>query len=588
MSLVQRGIPVSLLVAFAAMSGSCALVASKADYADYRAVRLTQDPTTRALAMRTYVDKHPTGQWHGEVEAARKSQELRAFEAGKDTRLGLEHYLQAYPDGTFVAQAQSRLRAIALIEQQRKQAEVEAQQLAAARKVRAEELRRTWLGRFLGYWIKTLVELKGWGEPIADVARQNPQFSRAFGALPRPRCTKDECVKYYTSSFAVPVPGGNRIERTLSLLLRLHLRGGKLERAELLLPERGFSRWFELEQRREVSSGERAARLGAVEWALARSEPIVRAASEGLTPLAAATPPVVEPPAIGPTGELLDTSIEAPTDPQNTVQSEDNAGIGTAANKPDRTPEALVKPEAARAAPDMVFDPVGINKQGQRVEAATPQAAPTGDGGNATEMLFTAPLEVPKAGPGGGSSSAATERAAETSEAIAPVARAFQAQGLQLTLFAAGSEGHGYDGVVIERSTARPGKPQPAKPAAKPPAAPATQPGAAAIQSPRPAAQPTASTQPSPAQPAAAAQPPAATTAKPAPALPPTAQPGAAAAKPAPAPAAQPGAAAARPITAPPAAQPGAAAQQPPKAAAPPPAAPTAPSSTTPAAPSTR
>ena len=252
-----------LALGLAALSGGCVLLASKADYADYRAVRLASDPGDRALAMRAYVDKHPSGQWHDEVAAARKSQELRAFESGKDTRLGLEHYLQAYPDGTFVAQAQSRLRAIALIEQQRRQAEIESQQLAAARKVRAQELRRTWLGRFLGYWIKTLVELKGWGEPIADVARQNPQFSRAFGALPRPRCTKDECVKYYTSSFAVPVPGGNRLERNLSLLLRLSLRAGKLERAELLLPERGFSRWYELEQRREVSSGERAARLGA-------------------------------------------------------------------------------------------------------------------------------------------------------------------------------------------------------------------------------------------------------------------------------------------------------------------------------------
>jgi len=504
MSRRQPGVTaLGLGLGLALLSSGCVLVASKADYTDYRAVRLASEPSTRALAMRSYVDKHPSGRWHAEVEAARRSQELRTFEAGKDTRLGLTQYMQAYPDGTYVAMARSRLRAIELIEQQRKQAELESEQLAAARKLRAEELRRTWLGRFLGYWIKTLVELKGWGEPIADVARQNPQFSRAFGALPRPRCTKDECVKYYTSSFAVPVPGGNRIERKLSLLLRLTLRSGKLERAELLLPERGFSRWYELEQRHAVSSGERAARLSAIAWALARAEPILRGASDGLSPLGAASPPGIEPPSIGPTGELLDTSIEAPTDPQNLVQGEDNAGIGVAAGKPaDKSPEGLVKPEAHKAAPDMEFNPLGVSKQGQRVElpAAQPQA-PATDGGNATEMLFTAPLEVPKEGPGSAQASTGTEKASETSEPIAAIARAYQGLGLHLTLFAAGSDGHGYDGVVVERGPAKPGKlvAPPAKPAAARPAAASGAPASAAPTPPPPAKAPAPTSSPAPA-----------------------------------------------------------------------------------------
>jgi len=473
-------------------SSGCVLFAGKSDYADYRTIRLANDPGERAVAMRSYVEKHPNGEWREEIEAERKGQELGAFEAGKDSRKGLESYLQAYPDGTYVAQARSRLSAIALIEQQRKQAQAQASTLADARKQRAQELRRTWLGRFLGYWVETLTSLRGWGEPIPTVANNNPSFSRAFGALPRPRCTQDECVKYYSGAYAVPVPGGNRIERKLSLLLRLRMRAGKLERAELLLPERGFSRWYELEERRAVSSGERAVRERAVDWAIKRALPLIEQLSGGVSALAGVSLPAIEAPAIGPTGELIDTSIENPSDPQNSVQHEDNAGIGVAAGKPKAAPTTaeLVKPEAPSATPDMVFDAIGVNKQGQRVEA--PQAAVDpargADGGSTSEMNFATPLDVPKTGPAEATAAAEEDVPEENSAPLPAVVRSFQTtggSGLQVTLFAAGSDGPGYDGIVFERLTGK--KLAAAKVAAPKPVA-APQPAAAGAQAPKPAA----------------------------------------------------------------------------------------------------
>lgn len=470
----------------------CALFAGKADYADYRTIRLTSDPGERALAMRSYVDKHPHGHWHDSVEAERKSQELKAFEVGKDSRQGLEHYLAAYPDGTYVAQARSRLQAISLIEQQRKQAEQQAALLAQARKERASELRRTWLGRFLGYWIETLSTLQSWGEPIPEVARDNPQFSRAFGALPRPRCTQDECVKYYAGAYAVPVPGGNRIERQLSLLLRLRMRAGKLERAELLLPERGFSRWYELEQRRAVSSGERADREQAIAWAMQRAEPLIEQVTGGVSALASASMPKIDPPAIGSTGELIDTSVEKPTDPQSSLPTADNAGIGVTAVEPQPAPtaEELVKPQTPAATPDMVFNPLGVGKQGQRVQVEVPKAptapgTPAADGGNTSQMTFATPLEVPKHGPADSTQpeqAEAGEPQAPDAAPLAPVVRGFQTStGVQITLFAAGSDGPGYDGVMIER----PSKKTPARAVApKRPSPPSPAPAAAGTPNP--------------------------------------------------------------------------------------------------------
>jgi hypothetical protein len=454
-------------------SAGCALFVTKSDYADYRNVRLTQEPDARAIAMQEYVQRHPQGHWASEIQATRKSEDVSAFESGKDTRAGLEHYLRAFPDGTFVAQARSRLVAVGLIEQRKQSAGREAQQLAETRKVRADELRRTWVGRFLDYWTQTLTGLHGWGEAIPDVARQNPQFSRAFGAQPRPRCTQDECLKYYTSQYAVPVPGGNRIERQISLVLRLRLRNGKLERAELLLPDQGFSRWFELENRRVVGSGDPELRKSAVTWAIEHALADITALGADVVALRDSSEPRIDRPGIGPTGELIDTSIEAPSDPQNHVSSEpDNAGIGVQATKPVAAPTTseLVKPNQ-EATPDMVFAPIGVTKQGTTLRPpATNPNQPAAVGGDKPEVatgevMVIDPVAVPK---GAGNDSAVTS--SPTPSATTPIApastntpapknaapaqvHAFQWQGLHIVVFAAGSSGT-YDGVIIERSTA--------------------------------------------------------------------------------------------------------------------------------------
>ena len=466
--------------------GGCTLFAGKADYADYRQIRLAGDLQSRAIAMQRYVERHPGGHWHEEIQTARASQELATFEAGKDTRAGIEHYLRAYPDGSFVAQARGRLSAIALIEQRNLQAQHQAEELAQARKQRTDELRRTWVGRFIAYWAKTLTSVRNWGEPIATVAQANPQFSRAFAAQPRPRCTQDECVKYYTSQFAVPVPGGNRIERSLTLLLRLRMRAGKLESAELLLPDQGFSRWYEIENRRSVAQGDPEGRAVAAAWAMERLEPIIRALGDELVPLTDATLPTIERPAIGPTGELTDTSIESPSDPQNRVSSEpDNAGIGVAAmpDKAEPTVAELVKPNDQPSA-DMVFTPLNINKQGQLVPGAKPSqqataAAAVGGEEGGGEVMVLDPLAVPKndeaaagtpsAAPA--SSAAATASTSAPAEATTPeretppvgeaLVRGFAVHGLRVVAFASGQGGSpGYDGLAIQpmpaaRSSAR-------------------------------------------------------------------------------------------------------------------------------------
>jgi hypothetical protein len=431
---------------------SCAAFAGKSDYLDYRAVRMERDDRARLLAMQRYTARHPDGRWYSEVQSERQRRDKVVFEAGKSERAGLTLYLAAFPDGELAAQAKSRLAAIAVIEQ-RKRGELErSERLAQERKHEEAELTRTWVTRFFGYWAKALLSLGNWGASIEQVARGNPQFSRAFGRPPRPRCTNDECVKYYESAYAVPVPGGTRMERTMRLLLRLRMERGQLTRAELLLPGWGFSRWRELEERRPVVDGDAEARKDAVAWVLAR----VTAMLDTLVPerqaVAGYSLPEIPKPTIGPTGELLDTTAEDPAAPPNHIQGETPASA-------EPTVTDLVKPTAPEQTPDMEMAPLQVGKDGHSISAggqAPPQTSPASPEGPVLEM---APLAVPHAdgtpGPMPASPQPAVPQQASPVPApsVPPQTVAFRSGGLRIVFFAAGSDAKApaYDGFVIER-----------------------------------------------------------------------------------------------------------------------------------------
>ena len=432
------------------MLAGCATFASKQEYRDYRTVRLATNDQARLIAMQRYVKRHPSGHWYDEVQNHRLSHEPGVFEKGKSTREGLEFYLSAFPEGVYAGQAKSRLSAISLIQARKQQETARAAQLLEARKAHDAELSRTWVTRFFGYWVKTLLAIGNWGAPIDQVAQANAEFSRAFGRPPRPRCTTEECIKYYESAFGVPVPGGTRVERVMRLALRLRMDDGKLQRAELLLPAWGFSRWYELEERRVVVDGDPEARQKAIAWALARALPLLDTLTKD--PIAGYALAEIPAPAIGPSGELLDTTVEDPSAPPNVIQ-------GSAS--PQAPIEELVKPEAPEQAPDMEMAPLQVGPNGQRLGGPEmvldPVAVPPAGGGSPDMVL--APLAVPSDKPAAAPSEAApapqTAAAPDMNAlpAVAPVTQAFRAGDLRIVLFAAGSDAKGpaYDGIVIER-----------------------------------------------------------------------------------------------------------------------------------------
>lgn len=447
----------SAVFAFLSVAG-CAAFAPKSDYFDYRAVHMERDDRAKLLAMQRYAVRHPSGRWYDQVQRERQRRDKPVFEAGKSDRAGLELYLAAFPDGAFAAQAKSRLSAVGVIEQRKHEETQRAQRLGEERKQRDAELTRTWVTRFFGYWAKTLLSLSNWGAPIDQVARANPEFSRAFGRTPRPRCTADECVKYYESAYAVPVPGGTRLERGMRLVLRLRVERGQLTRAELLLPEWGFSRWYELEERRAVVDADPEARKQAIEWAIARVTPLLDTLAADRRALPGYVLGEIQKPAISPNGELVDTTAEDPAAPANRIQGEVPAA-------PEPEVAELVKPTAPEQAPDMELAPLQVGKDGRAHSGGAAPPSPVVAAGPALEM---APVAVPSAQAGKGTAPALVP-AAPSMQPLPPVTHAFQAHQIRIVIFAAGTDAKApaYDGLVLERvaenrSEKRPGtRPRP-------------------------------------------------------------------------------------------------------------------------------
>ena len=215
-----------------------------------------------------------------------------------------------------------------MIEQRKRDEAARAAQLAEERKERdsrAEPHLGHALLRLLGQDAR---RARRAGAGRSSRSRAATPSSRARSGARRGRAARaDECVKYYESSYAVPVPGGTRLERTMRLVLRLRMDQGRVVRAELLLPELGL---LALEGARGAQAGRRrrsrGAQAGRGLGARARRATLLdaaRAERQEIERLRAGARS--RQPAIGPTGELVDTTAEDPSAPQNRIQGERRA-----------------------------------------------------------------------------------------------------------------------------------------------------------------------------------------------------------------------------------------------------------------------
>ena len=303
---------IALLLALGGLGNTgCATVAGREDYAAYRQVRLAEDDQTRLAAVARYLEEHPSGQWAGELRAEHEQAETSVYEEHKGTAEGLRFYLSVYPEGRFSAQARDRLAALDTVAGRRAQEAETDREVNRSRREEALQERREWASDAISFWTRTLLGIDLWGQPIGTVAEANDDFDDAFRDEPRARCSASECIKYYELEFAVPVPGRTRIERTMRLLLRLRFEGDdrRLVRAEMLMPDRGFSRWYELENVEFLETADPEQRQHSIGWALERLIPWVREQAPNAQGVDVVPEPI-DPPTVDAQGQALEAEAD--------------------------------------------------------------------------------------------------------------------------------------------------------------------------------------------------------------------------------------------------------------------------------------
>lgn len=244
------------LVVAALVTSGCQLGAAHGELATFRALRRETALHRRLALIDAYTRSYPHGVWAADVEAVRETLEPETWRASSQawTIDGLEHYLSAYPDGAHAPEALTRLEALS----------------AAIERAPGEDpetTRRLWVGRAMEFWTRTLPRLAPLLRSLPAIAHGDPAFSDAFGADPAPDCSALECLKTYHSSFSVAGPSGP-VTREMEVVIRITLgTRGRVERIEVLLPRRGFSRWYELETNVFVDDASPTDRDLAITWA---------------------------------------------------------------------------------------------------------------------------------------------------------------------------------------------------------------------------------------------------------------------------------------------------------------------------------
>lgn len=304
----------------------CTSAVSHDVYSSYRATRLATDEDTAIRAMAEHVEAYPTSPW---------AEPMRATLAGKAERLGdvalgvrcnepgLERFARLFPD-----HQRAPLARAMLVRCQRRPTEA----------VGPTEATTGWARAQLGHWTPLALGADGYGLLAAAFAAENPALARAFGeALNRrptasgcaasedcvarlapARCLEDEpCLALVMETrFRIAQPRRTLLWRDLEIVVRLHPPVGGIQRTEILLPGRGFSRWYELEHPGEVVEDfDPPSRERAVQWAQAELAAMFGEAGdwmEGdvavvreLAPLRAVEPPTAVAPA---------EPVEAPAD----------------------------------------------------------------------------------------------------------------------------------------------------------------------------------------------------------------------------------------------------------------------------------
>lgn len=219
-----------------------ALIASPADYADYRRVRNAETLDVRLAAAWHYLQHRPDGRYHARLRAYFDEAEPLFFAARRRNAAGLDAYLRALPDGPHAAEALSALMGLRQASRRRDLVS-ESLQRSGLRQQADKEAREKAADLLLA-WTAELGAPALYRRPLTEAPAS---FLRRYRlALPEPECAPPpdaldltECRKAVEQRFVVAQREGLPEERHIAFVVELtlderwvpigaHLRGAGL------------------------------------------------------------------------------------------------------------------------------------------------------------------------------------------------------------------------------------------------------------------------------------------------------------------------------------------------------------------------
>jgi hypothetical protein len=216
-------------------------------------MRTETDPITKADAYAEWSERHgESGRLGERVAKLLPAVDDAYWQYANDQGLEQEHvasYLERFPDGVHAADATRRIDQLRYFAQ--KAAErAEAQRLAEEdERRRAEEeneRQRALVRGGLERWLRTALDLPRWGTTVEALAALDEGFREQWSGDPEPVCVQSTCRRTVRASYFFAQAGGTRIDRSLSLVLQVDTRDGRVYQLTAYYTGRGFVDWLEM------------------------------------------------------------------------------------------------------------------------------------------------------------------------------------------------------------------------------------------------------------------------------------------------------------------------------------------------------
>lgn len=237
----------------AVLCAGCAIFASKAELRLVEQMQRETDPMIRADALVEYEQRFgDDGRLQPRVDTIREDVDDAYFDYLSGQGLEEQHvedYLSRFPSGSHAEEATRRrdqLRYFAAAEEARLEVLRLAERIERRRVEEENERQRAVVRSGLERWLRTALSLPRWGTTVDALAALDEGFREQWSGEPVPVCVANTCRKTLEAFYFFAQEGATRLDRSISLVLQVDTREGRVFQISGYYTGRGFVDWLEM------------------------------------------------------------------------------------------------------------------------------------------------------------------------------------------------------------------------------------------------------------------------------------------------------------------------------------------------------